>query len=114
MAASAVSAPELQDVQGLVARGYRDLTAARFLLLGIDDAAAARAWLGTLAITPADQRPNGRAVNVALTSSGLRTLGLDSDVVGLFSNEFADGMIAPQRSRNLGDIDENAPQHWDW
>jgi len=109
-----VSAPELQDVQGLVARGYGSLNAARFLLLGIDDPAAARAWLGGLTVTAADARPNGRAVHVALTSAGLRRLGLDEAVVGLFSNEFADGMTAEHRSRNLGDIAENAPQHWDW
>jgi Dyp-type peroxidase family len=109
-----MSAPELHDVQGLVARGYGDLTAARFLLLGIDDAAAAREWLGALAVTPADARPEERAVNVALTSAGLAALGVDDELVGLFSNEFADGMTAPHRSRNLGDLEENAPQHWDW
>ena len=41
MGAGAVSAPELNDVQGLVARGYGNLPSARFLVLGIDDAAAA-------------------------------------------------------------------------
>jgi Dyp-type peroxidase family len=109
-----MSAPELHDVQGLVARGYGPLTAARFLMLGIDDAAAARAWLGALGVMPADDRPDGRAVNIALTSKGLRALGLDDEVIGLFSNEYPDGMAAKHRSRNLGDIDENAPEHWDW
>ena len=46
--------------------------------VGIDDAAAARRWLGTVAaaVTRADERPQRRAVNVALTSSGLERLGL--------------------------------------
>jgi len=110
------AAPELHDVQGLLARGYGNLAEARFLLVGIDDPAAGRAWLGRLAsaLTSADVRPDGRAVNVAVTSSGLRKLGLDDTEVGLFSNEFVDGMTAAHRSRNLGDIDENAPEHWDW
>jgi Dyp-type peroxidase family len=103
---------ELHDVQGLVARGYGNLPSARFLLLSIDDPR----WLGSIAdaMTPADERPNDRALHVALTSAGLRRVGLDAETVGLFSNEFADGMTAAHRSRNLGDIDDNAPEHWDW
>ncbi len=49
MGAGAVSAPELNDVQGLVARGYGNLPSARFLVVGIDDAAAGRDWLGAVA-----------------------------------------------------------------
>ena len=40
---------ELADIQGLFARGYGDLRAAVFLLLGIEDAAAARRWVGQVA-----------------------------------------------------------------
>ena len=66
--------PELADVQGLVARGYGELTAATFLLGRIEGGAAARGWLAGLAelVTPADRRPEGRAVHVAFTSEGLR------------------------------------------
>ena len=49
-----------------------------------------------------------------MTSSGLAKLGLDAATVGLFSNEFADGMTTAHRSRILGDVDENAPERWDW
>jgi Dyp-type peroxidase family len=114
--AGAVSTPELSDVQGLVARGYGNLPSARFLLLGIDDGTAARAWLGAVAgaLTLADVSPERQAVNIAFTSSGLKKLGVDAETVGLFANEFADGMTAPHRTRALGDIDENAPEHWDW
>jgi hypothetical protein len=111
-----VSAPGLNDVQGLVARGYGNLPSARFLLVGIDDGAAARAWLGAVAgaLTTAEASPDAQAVNIAFTSSGLRKLGVDAATVGLFANEFADGMTAPHRTRALGDVDENAPEHWDW
>src|SRR5206468_3247805 len=52
--------------------------------------------------------------NVALTSSGLRRLGLDERTIREFSNEFADGMTTTHRSRILGDVEDNAPAHWDW
>ena len=107
-----MSSPELHDVQALVARGFADLKAARFLLVGLDDPA----WLGYVAgtVTRGDERPDTRAVQVGLTSSGLRRLGLDAATIALFSNEFADGMTARHRSRNLGDTGDNAPERWDW
>ena len=112
----ASSGPELADVQGLVARGYGELTAATFLLGRIEGSAAARGWLAGLTelVTAADHRPEGRAVQVAFTSQGLRRLGLGDDVVSLFANEFVDGMVSPHRSRTLGDIGTDAPEHWDW
>jgi len=105
---------DLHDIQGLVARGYGNLPAARFLLLTIDDAAAARRWLGTAAVTRGDERPGEVAVNVALTSSGLARLGLDPAVLALFSNEFFAGMTTPHRRRILGDHGDDAPEAWDW
>jgi len=120
MGAGAVSAgpssPELHDVQGLVARGYGELTAARFLVLAIDDPAAARAWVGALGatLTPSDVRPEERAVNVAFTSSGLRKLGVAPEVLELFSLEFRGGMTTSHRRRMLGDLGPDAPEQWDW
>ena len=115
MAAQPVE-PELEDIQGLVARGYGDLTSATFLLGRIEDGAAARTWLVGIAdiLTAASQRPEGRAVNVAFTSHGLRRLGLTESTVGLFSNEFVDGMTTPHRSMTLGDVGQDAPEHWSW
>lgn len=119
MGAGAVSAaptPELHDIQGLVARGYSGLPAARFLLLGIDGAAAGRAWLGSLGprLTAGDAPPREGAVNVALTSSGLAKLGVPADVLELFALEFAGGMTTPHRRRMLGDVGPDAPERWDW
>jgi Dyp-type peroxidase family len=117
VAASALTpAPELADVQGLVARGYGDLAAAVFLLGSIEDPTAARSWLGEVAelLTAADRRPEGRAVNLALTNVGLRRLGLSEAALAEFSAEFVAGMTAPHRSRVLGDVDGDAPERWDW
>jgi Dyp-type peroxidase family len=107
---------DLDDVQGLVARGYGHLKTATFLLLAIEDAAATRSWLAdtSRAVTTATARPGDHALNVAFTSSGLERLGLPPDALAMFSNEFVAGMTTPHRTRILGDLDENAPSRWDW
>jgi len=109
-----VPALDLHDVQGLVARGYANLAAARFLLLAIDDAAAARRWLAPIPVTRGDERPDDVAVNLALTRSGLEGLGLDGAALAMFSNEFSAGMTTPHRRRILGDTGGDAPEAWDW
>ena len=50
---------DLDDIQGLIARGYPDLKAARYVLLQIGDAPRARTWIGGIAdqVTPAPARP---------------------------------------------------------
>lgn len=108
--------PELADIQGLFARGYGNLRAAAFLLLGVQDAGAARRWLGETApeVTSAEARPDDHALNIAFTSTGLVSLGFPRDGVDMFSNEFATGMTTPHRSRILGDLGENAPERWEW
>ena len=74
---------ELDEIQGLVARGFGNLKAARFVLLGIDDKRLARARLRELAgsVTSAAHRPDRLAINLAFTASGLRALGLAEDAI---------------------------------
>lgn len=107
---------ELDDIQGLIARGYPNLKAASYVLLQIDDPAEAKTWLTSLAnqVTPAPARPGDTALNVAFTVNGLRKLGLAEDALGQFSNEFSAGMTTPHRRRTLGDVDDNAPEQWAW
>jgi Dyp-type peroxidase family len=107
---------ELNDIQGLVARGYPDLRAASYVLLQIDDPDSARTWLGGLIdqVTPAPARPSDMAVNIAFTSSGLRKLGLADDGLNQFSNEFTAGMTMPHRRRMFGDLGPSAPEDWRW
>lgn len=106
----------LDDIQGLVARGYRDLRAARFLLFGITDGGAARAWLARLTpdVTTSAANPTELAVNVALTASGLDRLGVPAEALRQFSAEFTGGMTTDYRSRLLGDVDGTAPERWAW
>ena len=107
---------EREDVQGLVIRAYGHLPAACYLLAQLGDAARARAWLRAVAATVDDgrERPSERAVNVALTPSGLERLGVPAPTLGAFAHEFVDGMTEPHRSRLLGDVGESAPERWSW
>ncbi len=104
------------DVQGMLAHGYPDLRAATYILLQIDDAAAARAWLASVAadVTPAPAHPVDSALNIAFTASGLDRLGLRADVIQQFSDEFTAGMTTPHRRRMFGDVGPSAPETWVW
>lgn len=123
MAEAAMSAPtsaasvELDDIQGLVRFGYKYHTEACFLLLRITDAGAARAWLAAVPVASAMtlEPPPPTALQVALSSEGLRALGVAADVVAAFAPEFLEGMSGNEnRERRLGDVGVNAPAHWQW
>jgi Dyp-type peroxidase family len=107
---------DLDDIQGLVVRGYGRLRAARFLLLRIDDPVAARRWLAMAAddVTAGSTDPGDMSVQVAFTHAGLDSLGLGPEVLAMFPPEFVGGMTTPHRSRVLGDLGRNAPEHWIW
>ena len=107
---------DLEDIQGLLARGYGRLRAARFLLLGFGEPDRARPWLGSLApaVTRADADPREAAVHIAFTPFGLRALGVDGETMAGFSNEFREGMTTPHRQRMLGDEEGGGPDSWRW
>ena len=107
---------DIDDIQGLVARGYGSLPFATFLLLGVDDAQAARQLLGQWAdqVTTASQRPTENAVNLAFTSAGLAALSPDRGLAGSFSEQFSAGMATTYRSRLLGDLGDDEPRGWQW
>jgi Dyp-type peroxidase family len=108
---------DLGDIQGLVVRGYRRLPHATYLLLHVDDPAAARDVVNRWAdahVTPASVSPNERAVQVALTATGIAALTGRSALEQGFAEPFATGMATPYRSRLLGDMGPNDPGGWDW
>jgi len=107
---------EAEDVQGLALRGYGALREGCYPLLHIDDAVRARAWLGSLVprIAPGQPAAQGTAVQIAFTPAGLAALGLRADELQGFSREFLAGITGPHKSRFLGDVDESAPEHWQW
>ena len=108
---------QFDDLQGLIRFGHGKLTDTCFLLLTINDAAAAKQWLhsapinNALAVAP---KPDN-VLQIAFTVEGLRALGLEETIIQHFSDEFIVGMSGDEsRSRRLGDIDTNAPERWDW
>jgi Dyp-type peroxidase family len=108
---------EYRDVQGLVRFGFGHLPEACFLLVRVEDAAAARSWLGTVSITTAETLTNHpeTTLQVAFTRPGLEALGVHSDVIQTFSPEFIAGMSGGDgRSRRLGDVEANSPKGWQW
>ncbi|NEO97228.1 MAG: Dyp-type peroxidase [Symploca sp. SIO2E9] len=107
---------ELDDIQGIIARGYSNLEAAAYVLLHIKDAPLARQWLGNLAnrVQTSQERPYDHCLNIALTYKGLSALGLHQTTLSTFPTEFQEGMTETNRSRILGDHSENDPKSWLW
>lgn len=107
----------LDDVQGLVRFGYKHHTEACFLLLRVKDREAACGWLAAAPVASAaaiDPTPE-TALQVALSSEGLRALGVARDIVKSFSAEFVSGMSSDaSRARRLGDVGANDPGRWQW
>ena len=108
---------ELDDIQGLVRFGYKHHTEACFLLLCIKSREAARAWLAAASVASAValDPPPPTVLQIALTSEGLRVLGVADDIIAGFSPEFVEGMSGnPNRERRLGDVGANEPMRWRW
>ncbi len=61
-----------------------------------------------------NDRVRGLRLMLAFTHRGLERLGLPAQVLETFIPEFRQGMTAPHRSRVLGDIGSDAPEHWRW
>jgi deferrochelatase/peroxidase EfeB len=110
-----LSDDDYRDIQGLVRFGYKHLEAARFHLLTIADAAAARAWLSKAPVTTAvkGRRPDA-ALHVAFTYQGLQRLGGAPNTLAQFPYEFKSGMTEASRARRLGDVAANDRQWWAW
>ena len=105
----------LDRVQGIILRGYGHMPEARYLMLRVKDAAAARRWLATLELTHAEEGDRARAapgplLNIAFTSTGLSQLGVDTSVIESFEPAFVQGSHHPQRARINGD----EPTSWEW
>ncbi len=116
-ATPAAATVELDDIQGLVRFAYRYHTEAVFLLARIKNADAARAWLARVSVTNAltQSPPPATALQIGLTSEGMRALGVADDIIADFSPEFVSGMAGDaSRSRRLGDVGPSDPTRWQW
>ena len=104
------------DVQGLVRYGYGKMTRASYALVWVKNVAAAQSWLRSAPVSSAiEMKPRpSTALNIAFTAPGLRALGVSDSVIEGFSHEFRTGMAQESRARQLGDVERNAPEHWQW
>ncbi len=112
----------LADIQGLILRSY-NMAAVRHFILRIDRADGAKDFIGKLVsgdekicpqITGAtqwQQKPS-YCVNIGFTYPGLKALKLREDFSfsSVYFQSFIDGAAA--RSRDMGNLGENAPEHW--
>src|SRR3954471_21931680 len=113
---AAVPLLELEDIQSGVLRPRPTPYAATYILLRIDERRAGRELLRRLSevVTSAaapDRPGRDTWVSVALTFPGLQALGVPQASLDSFAWEFRQGMAA--RASALGDVGENAPEHWE-
>jgi len=108
---------DVDDVQGIVLRGYGHLPDLAFVLLSAGDRSGARAWLASLLpeVTSVSRATGSSAVNVAFTHSGLAALGLPREALAGFRREFReDALPDDHRDRILGDRGDSSPARWAW
>lgn len=107
---------ERKDIQGIVVSSYKHLPCAAYVLLRVADAPKARSWLAqrVTGVTNSENKHASLSINLAFTSSALKNLRLNQNVLDTFSLPFQEGMSVPARARILGDNDENDPSGWDW
>jgi deferrochelatase/peroxidase EfeB len=117
-----VTERDLQEIQGLVVRGYRHHRVARHFVVSVARPQAARSILGQLAtgsktpdleITAAEwwgkDRPD-YALNATLTYKGLASLGVSPASLSTFPFEFRQGAI--NRAPRIYDYGDSAPSNW--
>jgi Dyp-type peroxidase family len=107
---------DLDDIQGLVVRGYGSLPHAAFALMHVADAARARSVLNgwTALVTPASVSPADLAVQLAISSGGIDALCPHALLATGFPEHFLSGMVTSHRSRLLGDVGDDDPLRWQW
>jgi deferrochelatase/peroxidase EfeB len=101
----------LQEVQGLILRGY-GMDALRVFVLRVEQAAQTRLLLADFPVTNEvvwDKKPDF-CLNVAITYDGLGALGLDQPILTSFPEEFEQGAAA--RAGKVADTGESAPENW--
>ena len=109
---------DLADIQGDILRAYGasyDCTSYAFVRID-GEPAQARAWIAGLLdhVTTAEPWRDGKpltTLNVALTASGLRALGVSASVADTFALEFRAGMAG--RAKLLGDVGASSPDTWE-
>ena len=116
----------LDDIQGIILRGYGSFTRVRHFIVAVANRAGARTLIGDLAApVPAAANPEKLAVttsatwhvkpdytlNIAFTYQGLSALGVSSSLLVGFAPEFASGAIG--NATRIFDVGDSAPANWE-
>lgn len=121
-----MSTLELDDIQGIILRGYGSFVHVRHFVVAVGDADAARSFIGSLVpSTPATVNPDCLAVttaaewhvkpdytmNLSFTYEGLSALRVPSTLLSGFAPEFASGAIG--NASKIFDVGDSAPANWE-
>lgn len=109
----------LHDIQGFIVRTYA-MPALRVFALKIESVNHAARCLDALVsgdpsvpqlttAAPWSCKPDV-CINIGFTYAGLAALGLPSECLASFPQEFVEGPVA--RASRVGDVGESAPEHW--
>ena len=111
----------LADIQGNILRGY-NMRFVRHIVVRVANQSEARASIAAVVagsdgmpkITTAEVWEAGRkpdtCLNIGVTATGLRALGLRKEWLATFPDEFVQGAVG--RAEKVGDVDDSAPEHW--
>jgi Dyp-type peroxidase family len=106
---------ELDDIQAAALMPRPNPYAGAYVAVRLDDRHAGRELLRRLIplLEPVSSFDPGRPVSlgVGLGFAGLEALGVPAESLATFSSEFQQGMAA--RAAEIGDVGENAPEHWE-
>ncbi|XOV66332.1 MAG: Dyp-type peroxidase [Fluviicola sp.] len=109
---------ELNDIQGMITRGYSKLFKTAYFSLRITDATKAKLWLKEVLpqVDSADEHHKNKkgVIHLAFAYNGLKNLGMHTENVDSFPLAFREGMSTPNRNRILGDWGTNGPETWRW
>lgn len=108
---------DLNDIQGMLVRGYGKLLQTAYFLLKVDDPDKAKNWLDDVLPLVDSAEVNQQVtetLHLAFTPKGLMALGMHPHNVASFPVPFREGMATDDRSRILGDYGDSAPKHWRW
>ncbi len=105
---------ELDDIQGILVRGYGQLRYCHFFFVQVIDPEIGRDILHELIpkITPATVYDSKTSLNIAFTYTGLQAMGLSKENADNFPIPFQVGMTDNVRQRMLGDWGESDPENW--
>jgi Dyp-type peroxidase family len=106
---------ELDDIQAAALMPRPNPYVGVYVAVRLDDRRAGRELLRRLIplLEPVSSFDPGRPISlgVGLSFAGLEALGVPPESLATFPSEFQQGMAA--RAAEIGDVGENAPEHWE-